>query len=560
MRVFAPLARVPRRRLGALALMLTGAGLTGCLDLGPEKACSVTIAPTNVTVAVNGRQAIVGTAFDCAGKSIRNKKISFSTANASVATVSEDGFVIGISVGQTTVSANANDQSATAQVTVTPELVASVVVNPPAATLRVGNTRIFTAQLRNSSGTAVVKPIQWTSSNTTVATVTQNGTVTAVGPGQAQIVAEADQVIGGSVVTVTLLPVGSCAVSPLTQRIPVGQQAQTTVTVRDTASGILLNRPINWASDNEIIATVNQNGVITARRAGTARITATTAESPTVSCGTTTVEAFDVPVDKILISQRTGSLRIGIPRLLSAAVLDSDNNVLNRPVTWTSLTPGIATITSLGLVTGNALGTARIEARLEGKADTVSFQVTRIPVGTVTVSPLQNTVREGEFAQFAALVRDSTGATVTDRPVEWLTNNPNLATVDANGRATAISQGSVVISATSEERGGSAQLFILLVPVDTIIAPPTFTLARGTTSGFTIILRNANGAEVRNRTVGAVSEQPAIAQVPSFIQSTTVSVQAFAVGETNITLRAFNATTGQAEGKATVVRVIVTAP
>lgn len=560
MRVFATIARVPRRRLGAVVLALSGFGLAGCLDLGPTKACSVTIAPTNITVAVNGRQPVVGTAFDCKGKSIRDKKISFSTDNASIATVSDDGNVIGISVGQTTVSANANDQKATAQVTVTAELVTAVVVNPPTATLRVGNVRTFTAQLRNVSGTPITKPVRWSSSNTAFATVDQNGVVTAVSPGQVQIVAEADQVLGGAVVTVTLLPVGSCSVSPLTQRVAVGQQSQTTVTVRDTANGILLNRPINWTSDNEIIATVNQNGVISARRAGTARITAATAESPTVSCGTTTVEAFDVPVNRVFINQQFGTLRIGIPRLLTAVALDSVQGVLaGRIITWTSLTPTIASITQLGIVTGSALGTARIEARTEGKADTVSFQVTKIPVGTVTVSPLQQTVLEGGFAQFSALVRDSTGATVTDRPLEWLTSNPGLATVDQNGRARGVSQGTVVISATSEGLGGSAQLFVQLVPVDTIIAPPTFTLVRGATLGFTISVRDANGNEVRNRVIAAISDRPDIAQVAPFIQTTTVAVQAVAAGQAVITLRAVNAN-GQAEGKATVVRVTVTPP
>jgi uncharacterized protein YjdB len=433
---------------------------------------------------------------------MRNKKISYSTASPTIATVAEDGSVIGIAVGQTTVNAVANGHTATAQVNVVPELVANVTVNPPSATLRVNNTRTFTAQLRNAAGSLITKPVRWASSNTSVASVDGNGVVTAIAPGQVQIVAEADQVFGASTITVTLLPIGSCSISA----------------------------PARLA----------------------------------VNCNTISVEAFDVPVDKILIGQRTGSLRIGIPRLLSATVLDSANNILNRPVTWTSLTPGIATITSLGLVTGNALGTARIEARLEGKADTVQFVVTQVPVGSITVNPLQSTVLEGQTATFTATVRDSTGLLVTDRVVQWLTSDPARATVlSPTGQSTtvrAVSQGNAIITATSEGQGAQAQLFIQLVPVDTIIAPPTFTVVRGVTSGFTITLRDANGVEVRNRTVLLVSEQPSIAAVPSATQTSTVAVQGVSVGSTNIRLRAVNPITGQAEGKETVVQVIVTPP
>ncbi|MEO7522104.1 MAG: Ig-like domain-containing protein, partial [Gemmatimonas sp.] len=151
MRVFAPIARPSLRRAGAAAVLsLAGLGLSSCLDLNPNvEACTVTVAPTIISVPVNGRQPIVGTAFDCKGNSIRDKKISFSTANPAIATVAQDGSVIGISVGQTSISATANKGSATAQVTVTPEVVSSVAINPPSVTLRVTNSRTFQAVLRN---------------------------------------------------------------------------------------------------------------------------------------------------------------------------------------------------------------------------------------------------------------------------------------------------------------------------------------------------------------------------------------------------------------------------
>ena len=549
-------------RASASLVLASAIFIMGC-DLNPNiEACSVTIAPTVITVPVNGRVPVTGTAFDCKGNSIRDKIIKYSTENPTIATVAPDGSVIGISVGMTTVSAVANKGTGTAQVTVTPEVAANVTVNPGVVTLRKGNTRTFTATVKNGSGIVITgRPVRWTSSNSSIASIDQNGVLIALAAGQVAVSAEVDQIVGSANVLITEVRIESCSVTPATNRILVGQQSQPTITLRDSA-GMLLQlqgRPINWVSDNEIVAGVSQTGVITARKSGTAKITATSIEFPGVSCFTS-VDVLDARVDKVLINQQPGFLRIGIPRLLTAQVLDSVNNsVPSKVVVWTSLTPAIASVSNLGIVTGTALGTARIRASVDGVSDSVTFQVTQIPVGSVTISPLQATVFEGQTAQFRATVKDSVGTEVTDRAVEWLTNDPTRATISSTGLAQAISSGVVQISAVSESRGGTSTLVILQVPVDTIIAPPSFTVVRGTTSGFTIVLRDANGNELRNRTVSVVSSQPNIAVVPANIQTSTVPVSGVAVGTTEITLRALNSN-GQAEGKATKVTINVTLP
>ncbi|MEO7522186.1 MAG: Ig-like domain-containing protein, partial [Gemmatimonas sp.] len=415
--------------------------------------------------------------------------------------------------------------------------------------------------LRNGGGTIITKPVQWSSSNTAVASVSQSGVVTAVRPGQVQIVAETDQVLGASTVTVTEIPIVSCSLSPLTQKVTVNGQTQPSLTIRDSTQAILTlaGRAITWQSDNEVVAVVTQTGLVSARRAGTARIVALSTENPSVSCFTM-IEAVDPRVDKVVIQQRTGSLRIGIPRGLTVAVLDSVNNLITgRQTNWTSVTPGIASVSSAGVVTGIALGTARIAVNVEGAVDTVSFAVTKVPVTSVRTSPLQVNLLLGETRQLGVTVTDSTGTIVTDRPVEWISNNPSIASVTQAGVVRALGIGSVLIQAISENSVGQSTVNVLQVPIDTILAPPTFTLFVGQTSGFTITVRDINGVEQRNRLVSAISDLPSIAQVPPFIQSSTVTVSAFSVGEALITLQAVNAS-GQSEGKATVVRVIVTRP
>ena len=145
----------PRHRLPAawrtLAAVATTALVGGCLDLKPPEACSVTVAPATLTIPINGTAALVGTAFDCAGNSIRNRRLNYSSSNSAVATVTAEGQVIGVGVGSATVSAVSNGKSVSATVTVTPEVAATVTVTPGPVTLRRTNTRQLTASEQASA-------------------------------------------------------------------------------------------------------------------------------------------------------------------------------------------------------------------------------------------------------------------------------------------------------------------------------------------------------------------------------------------------------------------------
>jgi uncharacterized protein YjdB len=266
-------------------------------------------------------------------------------------------------------------------------------------------------------------------------------------------------------------------------------------------------------------------------------------------------------VDKVVILQPNLTLRLGLPRGMGVLVLDSaGNQITGRQVFWTSVNPTIANITPAGVVTGTALGAARIAVRVDAAVDTSSVLVTKIPVASVRLFPLQLNLEQGTSQQLVPTVTDSVGTVVTDRPIEWLSSDPTKARVSTTGVVTTLNVGTVNIDAVSENAVGRSTVNILLVPVDTILAPTTFTIIRGNTLGFTITVFDRNGVEVRGRPISLVSSRPDIAQVTQeFINGSTVQVQALQVGETLITIRAVNAS-GNQEGKASIVRVTVVPP
>ena len=561
MRVSAPIANIRATRNATLnatrratTAMLALIGLAGCLDLKTTPdACTISVAPASLSLPVNGSAAIVGTAFDCSGNSIATKKISYSSSNAAVATVTTGGNVIAVSVGSAIVSVVADGKSASVPVTVTPETAALVTITPATLTLRRTNTRDLSATARNSQNIIITgRTFRWSSSNSSVVAVDQSGKVTALAPGSVVVTAESDQTVGSASITVTDIPIGSCSLSPSSSKVTVTQSVQPTLVLRDTANNVIPSqgRQIIWTSSNEIVATVSSTGLATTRRAGTATITASPAENAQVTCSVG-VEAVDPRIVQVVIQQRTGSLRLGIPRGFSAVLLDSTNTQVpaGRITAWSTNTPTVISVTQAGIVTGLTLGTARVIATSERVADTVTLSVTNVPVSAVVVAPLQVTLQEGQTRQLAVVVTDSTGREVTDRPIEWITNDPTKATVSGTGLVQAIATGNVLISS----------VIIQQTPTDTIVTVESFSVVRGLTSAFAITLQDSRGNTLRNRNVVVTSNTPGVAVGSPNLQSTLVSVSGLSVGTATFTLQVVN-NNNQNEGKASLVIITVTAP
>ncbi|MBL0938664.1 MAG: Ig-like domain-containing protein [Gemmatimonadaceae bacterium] len=563
MRVAPGIVSMSSRRIATSLLCAALVVSAGCLDLKPPQACSVTVAPTSLSLPVNGSATIVATAFNCDGNSIRNKRPSFSSNNSAVATVTTEGQVLAVAVGSATISATSDGKSASTQVTVTPEQAATVTVTPSTLTLRTSDSRQLTATARNNQNVIITgRTFRWNSSNTAIASVDQTGRVSALTPGNVVITAESDQTVGQATITVTPIPIGKCSLTPISFKVTVGQLAQPTIVLRDTAENVIPSsgRPISWTSSNEVVALVSNTGVATTRRAGTTVIKATSVEYPAIEC-TASVEAVDPRIVSIGITPRVGSFRLGIPKAFGYFLRDSVGGEIpsGRVVTWSTNTPSIIQITQLGIATPLALGTARIIATSEGVADTVTLPVTRIPVTSVTLTPLQATVFEGQTAQFRARVTDSTGTEVTDRTVEWLVSDPTKASITQNGLVTATASGAVTVFAEVETRIGQANLVIQQIPVDTIVVRDTFNLTVNTQSAFAIELRDAQGNVLRNRNIVVTSTQPNVAVGLAGTQSTTVQVQGITVGTTILTLQAVDAN-NRNQGKPSRIVINVNAP
>lgn len=169
----------------------------------PVPVASVTVTPTTASLLVGGTVTLSATAKDAAGNALSGRTITWSTSDASVATVNA-GVVTAVALGTATITATSEGKSATAQINVTVAPVATVAVSPATISIAPGATTQLNATLSDASGHPLTgRTVTWTSSDPSKATVSSIGLVTGVAYGQVTITAASEGKSGSSVVKVS---------------------------------------------------------------------------------------------------------------------------------------------------------------------------------------------------------------------------------------------------------------------------------------------------------------------------------------------------------------------
>ena len=135
---------------------------------------------------------------------------------------------------------------------------------------------------------------------------------------------------------------------------------------------------------------------------------------------------------------------------IDATVLDQDSKMIaNAPIFFRSGNTDVATVTDRGVVIAVSMGTTQITVT-SGHATTTATVTVAQEAGSVEVTPSGAILRSvGQSAQFNAVVYDTGGSAIPGAVVVWSSSEPEVATVDANGLVTAVSDGTTQIKATS---------------------------------------------------------------------------------------------------------------
>jgi uncharacterized protein YjdB len=266
--------------------------------------------------------------------------------------------------------------------------VTGVSLNETSITLVEGDSHNLYATISPSNATD--KSVTWSSSNTSVATVSSSGVVSAKAAGTATIMVTTND--GGKK--------AACSVSVSAVTVSVTgvslNKASLSMTVGDTQTLIATVTPSNatdksvtWSSSNTSIATVSSSGVVAAKAAGSATITVTTADGGKTAICPVTVNAQTISVTSVSLDCGSLSMGVGITKTLVATV--TPFNATDKSVSWTSSNTTVATVSSSGMVTAKAAGSATITVTTNdgGKMATCSVSVLDpVELGAVSIKSI----------------------------------------------------------------------------------------------------------------------------------------------------------------------------
>lgn len=346
-------------------------------------------------------------------------------------------------------------------VTVSPKT--QIGLNKTAITLQEGEgSASLTATVTPDNGQRVT----WTSSREDVIVSPGEGktvTVTATETGAertATITAAVKNVHGEDeeatcIVTVTsdAVQVESVTLNETTLALTVGGSETLTATITPSNA---TNQAKTWTSSDTAVATVDQNGKVTAKAVGTATITVETANGKTATCTVNVTAAGQTVAVEGVSIQGAPTFKVGATGRFGATITPA--NATNKNVTWTSSNPAVMTIdANSGAVRALAVGTTVITVTTEdgNKTATYDVTVTAATTNAVTGVSISKTLVVGKGAT-KALTATVAPSNATNKNVTWKTSAPAVATVDAKGNVKGVKKGTATITVTTADGNKTA--------------------------------------------------------------------------------------------------------
>jgi hypothetical protein len=515
---------------GTVTIYAKSGTITGQLDVTVSAAAliSITLKPTSISSLIVG----LSSSFTATGlygdSSDTSTQFSIDVTTAATWTVDDStiatvgnttstaGQVTGVGKGTANVTATLSGKSATASVSVITATLLSITVSPSTASVRVGKTYPFTAKGTFDNGTEVdiTNSVTWTSSNTSVATISNASGSIGVATGVASsstavtITATLSSKFGTASLTVNEPQIVSIAIQPTTtQTITVGNaQSYTVNAVYENGTTSAIQSGDTWTSANTAVATIAANtagggvpgggtvggATATGVAAGKTQITA----SYTNSAGTTFTDTQTLIVNAkatitaIRFTLSTATIMVGETQTYTVYADYSNGNstALTSGVTLTSANGAVASVSSGGgggpmgggntlSATGLAEGKATITATYtsDGTNYTATTYLIVNAATTVTglrIDPPSATINVDGTQQFRAYATYSNGTeteVTSNSSTAWTTSDGSIATIttasSAGGRGAVFAAGGGGL-ATGIAAGTNVTITAIYTPSD----------------------------------------------------------------------------------------------
>ena len=403
----------------------------------------ISINPSSVMVD-RGSTATVQVLFNPSGPT--NNNVLWRSSNPDVATVEGDSYtatITGVKGGNATITVISEDglKVATCEVYVR-EPVTGITLNETTvqSSMAVGQFQLVATV--SPAGDGVNRNVTWTSSDTSVITVDENGLVKFVQPGYATIVCQTED--GAYIATCNFIiniPVESIKLDYTDEIMSIGQSLRITAEVLPVEAS---NRNVYWESSNTNVCIVDSNGLVTAVGTGSCTILCKSVDGGSTAMCNIYVKQ---PVTQIVLNTTDITVRKGQVFWLNATCLPE--NADNKIITWESRDEEVCTVESDGKCTATGAGTTSIIATNVDTGLTAYCVVTVTqPVTGITLNSTYQLMWVGSKY---AIIPTIEPVDAENKNVTYFSSDPEVASVDEHGVVTALKGGSCVIEVTTEE-------------------------------------------------------------------------------------------------------------
>ena len=326
---------------------------------------SVSVSPKELTLTEGETTTLTASV---APRNASDKSVTWSSNNSTVARVSDAGIVTARSVGSAKITVKTVDGSKTASCSLTVKAktipVQGVSIDKASITMAVGDTQTLTATV--TPLTATDKSVTWSSGNTSVATVSSTGVVTAKGVGTATIIVTTNDGGKTAMCSVIVIPVAVTGATLNKSSLSLYQNDSETLVATVLPSNAS-NKNVSWSTSNSSVATVTTSGQVTAISPGTATITVTTADGGKTASCSVSVTADPYGAVDLGLSVKWSSFNYGASSVTSTGgyYMWGDPNGTGEPIFFTPPSVNSISGTQYDIVRRNWGGSWRIPTRAE---------------------------------------------------------------------------------------------------------------------------------------------------------------------------------------------------
>jgi uncharacterized protein YjdB len=338
----------------------------------------------------------------------------------------------------------------------------------------------------------ITNQLTWLSADPTVATMDNKGVATAVGSGRVIITGTIQDPVTLKIfqvsTVVTVVPqLTGITISPASAQIAKGTAQQFTATAKyNDGTSPDITSLVTWNSTQSATATVSSSpgtqGLALAASPGSTSISASLG---TVSSSVSSLTVSNANLLSISVTPAGATVPLATARqfVANGSFEDGTQQNISETANWTSSSPTIARVSSVGVVTGIGLGSTTITASSGGVNGTTSATVDASSVAALNIlSPGKIANLTNYQMRAVAVFKDGSSLDVTHTPgIVWSSSNPAVAAIGAStGLALATGPGTTTISASLGQSGSTS----LAVSDSTIkslaVGPSNSTIATGT--------------------------------------------------------------------------------